>query len=275
MTRNRVLKVVSFAFIVFYSVWSIFPLAWMILTSLKTNLQLSSIPPVWLFTPTLENYSYVLENTPFFRAFMNSLIICLSATGLSLLIGSFAAYSFSRLRFRGSKIAAFGIIVMRMLPPIVMVIPLFLIARATGLYDQHITLILVYAALSVSFVVWMLKAFFDEIPAVLEESAMIDGCTRLKAFLKITFPLAGPGIAATSIFSFILSWNDYLFASLLTGVNAKTVPVTLSEVVGGEIGINWGQMAAEGTIFVIPVLIFAWVIQRHLVRGLTMGAVKG
>lgn len=258
-----------------FFVWTLFPIAWLVLTSLKTRLDAFRIPPAWLFSPTLGNYGQIARMPDLARAFLNSLIISVASTALVLVVALLAGYGYSRFEFRGRRVSAFVLLVTRMFPPVVIVPSLFGILRATGLYDSRTVLSVLYASFTVSFSVWMMKAFFDEIPIHVEEAAMVDGYSRLGAFRRVTLPLAAPGIVATAIFTFVLAWNEFLFAFMFTSEAAKTAPVAFVGIILRETGIEWNLMAAGACLLMLPTLALSWVIQRYFVRGLGLGAVKG
>jgi multiple sugar transport system permease protein len=192
---------------------------------------------------------------------------------LTLLLGSLAGFAFSRHTFSGENILAFLILWTRTLPPIVAIIPLFLWFSKIGLVDTHLGLVLIYTALNLPFAIWMLKSYFDSVPKELEEAAIIDGCSRLAAFRRITIRLAAPGMAATAIFVAVLAWNEFLFALIFSSVNAKTMPIVVVESIV-EYKLYWADMAALGTIVMFPILVFSFFIYKHLVSGLTFGSIK-
>lgn len=254
---------------------TLFPVIWMLLTSIKTHADAFSMPPVWAFKPALESYVKIISGTdPKLRFFLNSAIITSSSVIASLAVGCIAAYSFARFKVRGSKHLMFFALSIRMMPPIVNVLPLYILFRELKLLDTRLALILVYMTFNIPFVIWMMKGFFEEIPIELEESAMIDGCSRLSAFSHITFPLSMPGIIATSLFCTFFSWNEFMFALILTRRSAATIPVAIAGFWGG-IAIDWIGLSAMGTIATAPILLVAIVLQKYLVRGLTFGALKG
>jgi ABC-type glycerol-3-phosphate transport system permease component len=257
-------------------IW-VFPVYWMLATSLKTRWEAYRLPPKWLFIPTFENYISVLTGTgwaatPMLQLLKHSLIISGSATVLGLVAGGMTAYSLARFKVRGSKQFAFWILSTRVFPPVVVAIPIFAMMRQLGLVDTYVGLIIPYAAFNIAFVVWMLKGFFEGIPEELEEAAMVDGCNRFKAFWLVTFPLAAPGLAATTIFVWTLCWNEFIFALLLTR-SLKTAPVSVTEFVT-LYGIQWGQLTATAALMAIPPILLALVVQKHLIKGLTFGAIK-
>jgi multiple sugar transport system permease protein len=203
----------------------------------------------------------------------NSIIASLTSTFLTIVTSFFAAYSLSRFNFRGRKPIAFFIIATRMLPPIATVFPLYLLMNQVGLRDTLIALILVYTTLNIPLAVWMLKAFVDEVPRAIEEAALIDGASRVYMLIKIVLPLVAPGLVATSIFSFLLAWNDFVIAFFLTGLRAKTLPLA-STAFMTEMGIFWGPMGAFGTLVMAPAILFSFFASKYLIKGLTLGAVK-
>lgn len=251
-----------------------FPIVWTVLTSLKTPLQTFAIPPVWTFRPTLVNYRSVFEQQPFARYLLNSIIIALGSTGLALGVGVPASYAFSALKFRAREIFLIATIGLRMLPPIALVVPLYSIVRSLGLLDTHLALVLIYAMFNAPFVIWMLKGFFDEIPEDVRHSALVDGCSHARVLWRIVVPLAAPGLFATAVFTFILSWNDFIFALFFTTTKATTLPVAVSGFITEE-GVRWGNVGSGGAIILLPVIAFTLLVQKYLVRGMTAGAVKG
>ncbi|WP_270166519.1 carbohydrate ABC transporter permease [Paenibacillus sp. SYP-B4298] len=251
----------------------LFPIIWVMLTSIKTPAQAFQIPPVWLFTPTLESYFIVFSKQPFLYYFLNSLIVTVLSTAFSLLAGTLAGYSLARFRIREQKWISFTVFFTKMFPPIVLVVPFFILFRQLGGTDNLFTLTLTYTSFNLPFVIWLMWGFLKELPESLEESAAIDGTTRFGAMWRIMLPLAMPGFAVAAIFCAMNSWNEFLFALNLTGTQAKTLPVMAANFVTQE-AILWGPVTATGTMLMIPMFIFTLLIQKHLVSGLTMGAVK-
>ena len=205
--------------------------------------------------------------------FENSLIIAISSTILAVGLGTFTAYGFSRFRIAGEADLLFFILSTRMLPPVVIAIPMFLMYRAVGLTDTHIGLIIMYVAFNLSFSVWLMKGFMDEIPKEYEEAALVDGYTRMQAFFKIVLPEATTGIAATAVFCFITAWNEYAFALMLTSRNAQTAPPFIPAQVGSGL-TDWTTIAAGSVLFLLPVAIFTFMLRKHLLRGVTFGAIR-
>jgi ABC-type glycerol-3-phosphate transport system permease component len=255
--------------------FSLFPIVWIMLTSIKTELNIFSIPPQVFVRPDFTSYAKFLglgtrSALPFI---WNSLFIAVVTTVLTLLISSLAAYAFSRYRFRWSGHLLVLMLATRLLPPVTAVVPLYLVFRYLGILDTKLILIMVYTALNIPFATWLMKAFFDGIPKDLEEAAALDGCGALRTLARVTFPLASSGIAATSIFVFLLAWNEFMFAFMLTSVNVRTMPVRLAETIG-EMQVFWQDMATLATLIMLPALLVGFFMQRYLIRALTAGAVK-
>jgi len=244
------------------------------MTSLKPEFQSMTRPPTFIFRPTLQGYESIFKWGDFWRYFLNTLVIAIGTTIIVVSASTLAGYAFSRFRFRGRMILFFSLLVLRIIPPVSAVVPLYLIFMNVGLLDRHVGLILLYCSFLVSFASIMMKAFFDEIPVDLEECAMVDGCGRMGAFVRISLPLVAPGMAGTAIYCLVSVWNEFFFALLFTSRVAKTAPVALAYFVG-ETGIEWSDLSAGATLVMIPSLFLGWLVQRHLVRGLVMGAVKG
>ncbi len=252
----------------------VYPIYFAITTALKTNIDALAMPPkFFVFRPTLQNVKIAFSDYDLLPALKNSLIISFSNTLLSLMVGTPCAFALSRTAFKGKKLISFWILSSRMIPPIVMVIPFFIIARQTGLYDTHIFLIFIYLTINLSFVVWMMKSFFDDIPVDLDEAALIDGCSDLKAFTKIILPLSSPGLVATAIFCLMFTWNEFLYALALTEFNAATLPIAISRFIGYT-GMHWAEMCSAAVTTMIPILVAAAAVQKYIVKGLTVGAIK-
>jgi len=254
-------------------VFFLFPVFWVVATSLKTRVQAIAMPPVWFFKPMFRNYFKVLFQSAFPKYFLNSLIISLSAIFLSVLVGTPAAYALSRFEFRRKKDLLFWILSTRMAPPIAVILPFYIMFRATHMLDTHLSLIIVYLTFNLSLVIWLMRGFFNELPQELEEAALIDGASELGVFLKIALPLVSPGLVATTILGFLFSWNEFFFALILTRKVAQTVPVSIAGFIG-FMGIRWEEMTAAAVISSLPTLVLAIIVHRYLVRGLTLGAVK-
>jgi multiple sugar transport system permease protein len=268
-------EVVRFALIGLALVWSLGPLYLMYSASFKTDDLLYQVPPPPMFAPTLDNYRKLLDTTPFLQYLVNTLIVASATTALALVFGSLAAYSFTRFRFAGSDSLPLFYLVMRMLPRFVLVIPYYLLMRQLGLLNTHSALILAYTSFSLPFVIWLMIGFFKEIPLELEEAGMVDGASRVQVFTRIVVPLVAPGLAATAIFAFLLGWNELLFSLVLAGRDTRTLPNLAVAVAVSDRGIEWGPLNAMGSLVLLPVIAMALLVQRHIVKGMTMGAVKG
>jgi multiple sugar transport system permease protein len=292
--------------VILYALLTMLPLVWILITGFKTPPDSISYPPKIVFEPSLEGYvnlfttrtrqtpEYMASLPPptswydelvrsrnmviagpskFGQRFLNSVIIGFGSTFLSVLLGTLAAYGFSRFRVPLKDDLLFFILSTRMMPPIAVAIPIFLMYRELGLSDTHLGMVLLYTAVNVSLAVWLLKGFIDEIPREYEEAAMVDGYTRLQAFRKVVLPQATTGIVATAIFCLIFAWNEYAFAVLLTSGEAQTAPPFIPIIIG-EGGQDWPAVAAGTTLFLIPILVFTVLLRKHLLRGITFGAVR-
>ncbi len=251
----------------------VFPFYWMVTTSLKTHIVALQAPPAWIFEPTLNNYREALFEDGVLRTLTNSLVIAVSTTLLAVLLGVPAAFALARFEFRGKKDLWFWFITNRMVSPIVLALPFFLIARNLGTLDKHITLILIYLTFNLPIVIWIVTDQFRGVPYDLDEAARLEGASQFTIMTKICLPLAMPGVAVSSIFAFIFSWNELMFGLILTRSEAKTAPAMAVSFMEGY-NLPYGKIMATSTLIVIPVLIFALLASKQLVRGLTMGAVK-
>ena len=252
------------------------PLLWMVATSLKSNQEITQAGTLYPHAPTLENYRNLFSDHDYGSYLTNSIGITAISVLVSLVLGTLAAYAIARYRLplQAQRHIGVGLLTLRILPPIVIIVPAFLIVERLHLLNTWIGLIVIYTAFNVSFVVWMMESFFREIPVDLEEAAMVDGDSRFTVFRRIVLPLAGPGLVATAIFAVIVTYNEFLFALVLTSTpSSQTMPVGAATLIG-RIDIDWGAMSAAGVIGAVPIIVFALLVQRHLVRGLTMGAVK-
>ena len=289
-----------------YTIISLIPLVWIVMTSLRTpqdsiayppkviaessligyvNLfttrsrvsadELAALPPAktWYEQLVREQQMILAGPSRFQDRYLNSLLIGFGSTLLSIVLGTFAAYAFSRFRIPGKDDWLFFILSTRMMPPIAVAIPIYLMFRNLGLNDTHVGLILLYTVVNLSLSVWLLKGFMDEIPREYEEAAMVDGYTRFQAFIKVVLPQAATGIATTAIFCLIFAWNEYAFALLLTSGTAQTSPPFIPTIIG-EGGLDWPAMAAGTTLFLLPVLLFTILLRKHLLRGITFGAIR-
>ena len=299
-------KLVAGIIVIVYALLSMIPLLWIFATGFKTPPDSIAYPPKLVFTPTLEGYvnvfttrsrqspEYMASLPPaetwydelvrsrnmviagpskFGERFLNSVVVGFGSTFLSVFLGVLAAYAFSRFKVPLKDDLLFFILSTRFMPPIAVAIPIFLMYRTLGLSDTWLGLILLYTAVNISLAVWLLKGFIDEIPREYEEAAMIDGYSRLQAFVKVVLPQATTGIAATAIFCLIFAWNEYAFAVLLTSGNAQTAPPFIPIIIG-EGGLDWPAVGAGTTLFLLPILIFTVLLRKQLLRGITFGAVR-
>jgi len=276
MIRTRIEKPLALVFLVIMAVITVFPIAWLILTGFMPPLAVAASTPQFVFTPTLDNYVAILQNgtdSPVIHALINSIGIALVTTLVSMVLATMAAYGIARLRPRGHQLFRFVVLGFKVLPPVAMIVPLFLIASGIHLVDTQLALILPYIALSMPFATWLMFGFFEDLPHELEEAALVDGATWFGAFRRVVLPLAAPGLAATSVFTFGLSWNDLALSLALTRSNAVTLPVLAAQVRTDQ-GILWGQLGAMASLMILPMLIFTILTSKYLVQGLSSGAVK-
>lgn len=272
--KSPITKIIVFVVITLALLWTLIPLAWIVLSSFKYEADQFSIPPVWFPDKlTLENYATFFGNSEFVSSLLNSFITTFFSTVIALGLGIPAAYALARFDWKHANTIAFVILLARMTPPIVMVLPFFMIARYLNLSNTYIPIVIALSFFSVPFAVWMMRGFFEEIPRSIEEAAMIDGCTRFQSLRRIILPLVLPGVSATSILCALIAWNEFLFALVLTGQNTRTLPVLVNMFVS-ERNIEWGVMSAAAIITVIPMVIFGLLVQNNLVKGLTMGSSK-
>jgi len=272
--KKQGFKIIFYGGVIAIVTIATFPIAWMALTSLKISKDIFAYPPLFLFKPHLCNYwKIIVSPTGYLNFLLNSVIVAVVSTSLVLILVTPAAYTFAKFRFKSREHLMFWILTTRMMPPASIIIPLFLLFKFLGLLDTYLGLISAHTLFNLGLATWLLIGYFKEIPRELEDSAMVDGCSRWGAFIRITLPLTAPGIAATAIICFIFSWNEFLFALILTGVETKTMPVGLTGF-WTQLSVIWGELAAGSMIAILPVLVFALIVQRHLVRGLTLGALK-
>jgi multiple sugar transport system permease protein len=251
----------------------IFPVFWVLLMSLKNPVDAFVLPPKIIFTPVFDNFFNVFRNNLFLHTYLNSFYIAAGSTVFSLIFGVPAAYALTRFRFRGKKVLSFWILVTRMAPASAMVVAFFMILHQLKLLDTYVSLVMVYMSFNIGYVIWMMRGFILSVPIECEEAGIVDGCSRMGTFWFITLPLCLPGVASVAIQVFIFSWNEFLYALILTRSNFKTAPIAVLTYITSE-GIKWGELAAASILIVLPVLILALSIQRYIISGLTMGAVK-
>ena len=274
-SKDKYFQGINYAILIVFAIICIIPVTWLIYTSFKPRMLTFVSPPVWIrFTPTLENYRRLIQERNLLKPLFNSVVIVVISTTITIFVGSFASYVFSRYKKGWIRPTLFIILITNMIPPVVVILPLFLLARRLNLYDTRIMMIVVYTALSLAFAIWMLRSFFLEIPTEIEESALIDGCNKVGVLFRIIFPLTAPAIASTAILVFIFTWNEFIIALVITSRNAFTLPILANSLISAK-GVMWGQIAAASTFITVPEIIFIMFAQKHIVRGLTMGAVKG
>ena len=257
------------------------PVLWIVLTAFKSPRDILSSTVV--FTPTLDNFANIfarvhyeggaLVETGFELYFFNSIVVSGASVGLALILGTGAAYGFSRWPLRGNDTYLLVVLTTRMLPPIVLIIPLFVIFRMTGLAGSYLGIILLYTAFNLPFAIWMMKSFFDDLPREVEDAARTDGSSEWRVFFRVCLPQVKAGLAATATLGLILTWNEFLMALLLTGPETRTVPVGMGASLGSGIGVDWGRLAAIETLFLIPVVLVTFVLQNQLLRGVTFGTI--
>ncbi|MGI6776803.1 MAG: carbohydrate ABC transporter permease [Acetivibrionales bacterium] len=267
--RDFIIKIVLIILALAFS----FPLIWMLMTAFKNRIDFLSIPPKWVFVPTLENFREVFSSADFMKAYSNSIIVSISAVVLGLLLGVPAAFGISRFRFKRRSDLAFWILSTRFAPPVVVLIPFFMIYKKIGLSGTHLGLILIYLIITLPLIIWLMYGFFKDIPVELEEAATVDGASPFRVFFKIVLPLVAPGLVASSILSLIFSWNELMFSLVLTSIDTRTLPVAIYNFVSYQ-EIAWGSLSASGMMAIVPVTVFTLLIQKYLVSGLTFGAVK-
>jgi len=257
-------------------VWSLAPILFMVMSSIKPGQDIFAVPPHWRFTPTLQHYLALWNQWgAFFDGLRNSLIITAGATALVILASTMAGFAYSRNRGAALHRSATFLIVVRLLPPIVVTLPLFGVVNALRLNDTHLILILLYATFFVSLGTVLMRTFIDQIPYELDEAAMVDGAGKLTILWTVIRPLARQGMLAVSVFVIVYAWNEFLFAFIFTSTKAKTAPLVMAEMMGSLDGVDWGVLFAASTVQLLPVLLFVILMQKHLVAGLTGGAVKG
>ncbi|MCL4488704.1 MAG: carbohydrate ABC transporter permease [Chloroflexi bacterium] len=281
--KNRALEVLRYGVILIALLWTVFPIAWMIITSFKPAETIMVWPPTLVFSPTLDNYLYAIHQANFGMFLQNTIFVAVISTVFVIVLSALASYSFARYNVGGGNILFF-ILTTKMFPAIAVVLPYFLIfqqigetgiGQAVGIgLDRQGALIVSYTMFNLPFAIWLMVSFFQDIPRELEESARLDGYSRLDVLRKVVFPLAAPGIAVTAIFCLIFSWNEFLFAYILTRDAARTITVGVESFFTLR-GILWGPVAASGNTSVLPMLVFVLILQRYMVRGLTFGAVRG
>lgn len=267
---NILIAVVAFAILAV----ELYPIAITVVNGFRRDIHILSGQPFKFSQLTLRSYELVLKNAGFRLGMKNSIIIGLLSTGISVLVGAMASYGIARFRFRGRNGLAYSFLVFRMLPQISLVISLYLMFSAAGIRDTIGGITLAHTSFNVPYVIWLLLPFFTAVDRAYEEAAMVDGCSRPGVFFRIFLPIVAPGLVVAAMFAFLNSWNEFMYALILTGVKAKTAPIAINGLLGGET-LTWGQACAAGTLMLVPVFIFTLGMQKFLIRGITAGGVKG
>jgi len=263
----------DYIIIVIFIFASIFPIYWILTLSLKNQVDSFAFPPMWIFKPIADNYVKLFVEESFVKYLINSLVVSLLSVGIGMILGAPAAYALSRLKKRGIEWLLFIILCIRMIPPMSLSVPFFTLFAKFRLIDTYLGLTMVYLTFTLPLIIWILKSFFDEVPPALEECAVLEGCSTFQVFRKISLPLISEATVAAAILSWIFSWNEFLFAMVLTRESAKTAPVMITTFMKFE-DIEWGLIAAASMIIAFPVVIFGIFVRRYLVSGLTSGALK-
>ena len=266
-------RTIAYFILIAASIIAIFPIYWLLSSALKAAKDIWITPPVFLFKLDFSHFVKVIKERDLFRYFVNSLIVSCGSTGISLFLGSLTAYALTRYSMKGGKHIAFWIISLRMMPPIVVILPLYILFTKVGLVDTRIGLIFAHITLTLPFAVWMLMGFFKEIPVAIDEAASIDGCTTMGTLFRVILPLIKGGLAATAVFCILWSWNDFIFAFALTTTDAATLPVLISGFLGDYVW-EWSSFYAAGVVAAGPIMLLALFTQKYLARVMTFGAVK-
>ncbi|SEH70258.1 multiple sugar transport system permease protein [Rhizobium tibeticum] len=277
-TTDVLIRLLAYLTIVVALVVTLFPIYWIATNSLKYDIDIFAVPPEWLpRNPTLKHYNEAFIQRPFLGYALNSFLVAVGTTIVSLTFGTMAGYALARFSYpwQWRKQISFWILSTRMMPPIVSIIPLYLFFNYFDMLNTKSALIVAYTAFNLPFATWMMKSYFQDLPVELEEAAMVDGDTRWGAFLHVALPLARPGLAATAIFCLIISWNEFLLSLIITLTEqSQTLPIGIAGRVT-QYNTYWGEISAAGFMACVPIVIFAFIVQKHLVRGLSLGAVKG
>ncbi len=273
-TRKKIITAAVAAFALAVLAVELYPIVITLLNGFRRDIVILSGQKLSLKQFTGDSYALVFQNRALMQAIRNSVIVGLLSTALSVSVGAMAAYGLTRFKFRGKNALAYSFLVFRMLPQMSLVVSLYLMFRTVGIRDTIFGITLAHSSFNVPYVIWMLIPFFTVVDKSYEEAAMVDGCSRWGMFRQIFLPLAAPGLVVAAVFAFINSWNEFLYALILTGVNARTAPVAISSLIGGDT-LTWGQMCAASTVMLIPVFVFTIGMQKFLIRGVAAGGVKG
>ena len=262
-----------YALLTVYLLITIFPLLWIVTTSLKPDAEVLTPTVLGQFTPVWDNYRALFADPRFTARLVNSLIVSLATVAITIPIASLAGYAFARFPLRKKDNWFFMLLTTRMAPPVAFGVPFYLLMVRIDLIDRHVGLIVIYVFMSLAFGIWLIRGFFEEVPVEIEESAYVDGCTRFASFLRITLPMARAGIVTTAVLIFIITWNEFFFASILTRNTAATYTVHLTTYFGSR-RIEWGRLSAASTVVGTVPLIFAVLTRTYLIRGFSLGAVR-
>ncbi len=274
MSKTKFAKIIPITLITIFLIWTLLPIFLMFSQSVKPTLLMFSDPPTFFFKPTFQHFVKVFLKSNLASSMFNSIFIAVCATLLCLSMGTACAYSLSRISLPGQRFFGLMTLFARMVPVSALMMPLYMMMQKLGLGNTHMAVILAHTLLNLPLCIWLVRGFFLDIPITLEEAARVDGCTRLRTFISICVPLAMPGIITSAIMVMLSSWNEFMFSLILSGKNARTMPVAISSFVG-SVSIDWGGSSAAAVLACIPILIVSFFIQKNLVRGLTAGAVKG
>jgi multiple sugar transport system permease protein len=279
MPKSKPFSLASFAIslgLIVVLIWTLLPVFWLFMTSIKSEADAFAYPPKFIFEPTFEAYQRVISQEAGFdwpRFWTNSLLVASISTTIALVIGIPAAYGLSRFRFKNSRLTLFSILSVRFMPPIIVAIPLLFMMRSLKLVDTIWGLSFIHAVFELPFVVWILMSFFATVPRDLTDAALVDGTSEIGALTRVVLPIVRPGLVAAALFSVLLSWNEFPMALILTGETAKTIPIAATTLIA-ERTIHWDRVAATGILAILPTVAFTAFIQRHLVRGLSAGIIK-
>lgn len=269
--ESKIGKIINPILLTIYSIFALFPLFWMVLLSFKRNDQMFNT--TFIFTPTWDNFKSVLSGGTYVKAFLDSIIVGFGSVLIAVVVGVLGAYALARYEFKGKESLAFTILSFKFAPEILVVLPLFMLYQRMGLYDTYIGLIWVYQLIVLPLIIWVLRGYFEDIPVEIEQAAQLDGYNWFQIFFKRVMPLAGPGVVASALLGFIFAWNNFTFPLILTGFDISTVTVVSLNYLASDT-VQYGQVAAAALISALPAIILTIFIQKHLVRGLSFGAIK-
>lgn len=271
---KKIKKMVVSTFILILLIFSLFPIFWLFLTSLKKRTDVFEVS--LFFKPNLNAYLniFTIHKDTILQGLINSVLVATISVVIVMVLAIMSGYSLSRIDFKERKIILFSILGTRLMPPVIAILPLFIFFKNLGLIDTIPGIAIIHTCFNLPLAIWLMKSFFDTVPSAMEESAMIDGATRFQATIRIVFPLIAPGIAATSMLTFLSSWNEFVFALLFSTRNARTAPIVLANITHGEYQIFWSDMAALGIVMILPAIFLTFLAQKNLVKGLTVGAIK-